>query len=381
MNKFQPLLKAVTICSFLVLTACGGGGGGNNDSANNTNPPDTTTPPDDGGGGSGNGNGGEVPRDRRINAIQYDFDNNGAFEGRAALDYDSEGRIEQIRYEYVFDDGVPDTDFRTFSLGFGQEDTTHDYAYDIQGRLESWIITTDGSRQVNLYTWNDDNLVTNYAIEFYDGAGGLQNTVRFDLTYDAGQLGSWSEEVEPTGSGSMALADATLTYDAATGLSSLVSRTDNLSSVTENIAYAFNANGTIERITTTTPSDPDFENVFQFSYEDETIEGIGEYHIAEKRALTNNPDDAYSWVYIYSDGSPNTELDDGLLENVMIDMNSDGTFEANIKFDYDIGFECLPVYLWQPRAEPNFIAGGHEPFIPATGYVRLDYCDTRGSRL
>lgn len=370
----QHVLTGV-FCSFLLtLSACGGGGGSSSGS-------DSGGDGSGGGSGGGNANGGELTRDRRINAIQYDFDNNGAFEGRAALDYDDEGRIEQIRYEYDFDDGVPDTDFRTFSLEFGAENAIYDYSYDDQGRLTSWIITKDTSRLENLYTWNDDNLVTNYRIEFYDGAGGLQNTARFELTYDNGQLVSWNEEFEPTGSAPVSLADATLTYNPGTGLPSLVSRTENLGNVTENMAYAFNANGTIESITTTTPSDPDFENVFQFTYEDDTLEGIGEYHIAEKRALTDDPADAYSWVYIYSDGSPNTELDDGLLENVMIDMGSDGTFEANIKFDTSIGFECLPVYFWQPRATPNFVAQNHEPFIPATGYVRLDYCDSRGSRL
>ncbi len=368
MNK-QHVLTGVFL---LTISACGGGGGDGSGNGSGGG---------SGGGNGGNADGGEVLRDRRINAVQYDFDNNGAFEGRAALDYDREGRIEQIRYEYVFDDGVPDTDFRTFSLEFGAENATHDYTYDDQGRLTTWIITKDTSVLENLYTWNDDNLVTNYRIEFYDGAGGLQNTVRFDLTYDNGQLVSWSEEFEVTGSGSMALADAMLSYDPDTGLPSLVSRIENLGNITENMGYAFNANGTIESITTTTSSDPDFENSFRFTYEDDTLEGIGEYHIAEKRALTDDPDDAYSWVYNYSDGSANTELDDGLLENIMIDMGSDGTFEANIKYDYDIGFPCLPVYLWQPRATPNFIAQGHDPFIPATGYVRLDYCDSRGSRL
>lgn len=354
MKYYSVLLGSLLYACLLTLTACGGGGS-DNDNANNTNPPD-----DDGNTG-GNG--------QRITVIRYDFDNNGTAEGVANLSYDVDGRIERIEYNYN-DDGTQDTDFETFSLDFGSENASHDYAYDNQGRLITWIITKDTSRLENLYTWNDGNLLTNYEVEFYDSFGGLQNTVRFAMAYDNGQLISWTEEFD-TGSGAMPLADAMLTYDDVTGLPSVISRTDQLSSVTEDMAYNFLADGKINTITTTNPDIVDFEKTVQFFYAEETTEEVQEGYIVNRRVMADDPDNNYQWVYIY---------EDGLLSIQNIDLDSDLTREASITFEWEDG-TCQPTYLWQPRAEPNFKAENNEPFIPATGYVKRDYCDTRGSRV
>lgn len=350
---------ALLYTALLSLTAC-------NDGDGSPDNPDAGNDPTGSGNGNGSGSPGGV---QRIRLMHYDFDNNGTPEGRAEASYDSDGFLMSIDYRYR-DDGMPDTDFRTFSLGFGAEDRTEDYDYDDEGRIISLAQTTSSSRINNIYTWNDENLITDYTIEIYDSSGGLQNTVRFDLTYESGRLARWNEEFELTGSGATPLAEGEITYDAMTGLPSMLSRETSGGS-TEDTALTFNAGGQIDSIITTSPDIPGFESSVQFSYADQGNANADAGDILERRALPDDPADNYSWVFTY---------DGGLLREHLIDMGSDGTHEAVIVSEWEDG-TCRQSFIWGPRAEPDFIAEGNEPYIPGTGYARLDYCDTRDSTL
>jgi hypothetical protein len=321
-------------------------------------------------------NPGTTSSQQRIHFMHYDFDNNGTAEGLAEISYDADGYVTNINYSYT-DDGTPDTDFRgIFALDFGNKDETNVYAYDTEGRVSSIIETTSSDRYESYYTWNDDDLITNVRYEYYDSVGALQNIVRFTLTYTGGQLESWDEEFEPTGSAAMPLAEGTITYDVTTGLPNLLSRTESLGGITEESSLAFTSSGQIQTITTTIPSVPDYESSVGFSYAWAThpfvVSGKNrEGDIFNRQANPDDPADTYNWAYSYTDS---------LLQTQYIDMGSDVVHDATITFEWENGV-CKRNFIWAPRAEPNFIATGNEPYVPGTGYSRLDYCDTRGSKL
>jgi hypothetical protein len=76
----------------------------------------------------------------------------------------------------------------------------------------------------------------------------------------------------------------------------------------------------------------------------------------------------------------NMSADTPLLETQYIDIDSSTqvVFDAKITFEWEEG-NCQRRFVWAPRAEPNFIATGNEPYVPGTGYARIAYCETRGS--
>lgn len=344
--------------TIFVLSACGGSGGSSSSTTSTT----LGTPSDTASGSAGSGNG------QRLSAVNYDFDNNGTAEGRAVMSYDANGFITLIDYTYT-DDGTTDTDFRTFSLDFGQENKTWEFGYDVDGYLETWIITTATSSTVSNYTWNADNLITNLTIEFYDGAGALQNTVRFDLNYTGTQLDSWDEEFELPGSSPMFLAQGQITYNMMTNLPSQLSRTD-MGGTTEVSDLSFLSGGQISQIITTITGLPTYQAEVSFAYANATnVQGTTEGNIFNRQDNPDDPADTYNWAYSYNGA---------LLDEFYVDMASDTTLDAAISYEWESG-ECERHFFWQPRTEPNFIADGNAPYIPGTGYAILDYCDTLGS--
>ncbi len=341
----------------LVLSACGGSGSGPSSSSTTLG-----SPGDAASGSAGSGNG------QRLAAMNYDFDNNGTAEGRAVFTYDTNGFVTSIDYTYS-DDGTTDTDFLTFSLDFGQENKTWAFGYDVDGYLQTWVITTSTSRTVSSYTWNADNLVTNLTIEFFDGAGTLQNAVRFDLTYTGTQLDSWEEELEIPGSTPMSLAQGQITYDMMTNLPAQLSRTD-MGGTTEVSALTFLGGGQISHIISTITGVPTYQAEVGFAYALPTnVQNTTEGNIFNRQDSPNDPADTYNWAYSYNGA---------LLDEFYVDMGSDVTLDAAISYEWESG-ECERHFIWQPRAEPNFIAAGHSPYIPGTGYIILDFCDTLGS--
>lgn len=352
-GRLYPGNPAVLLTVFLTLSACGGGGGSG--SSPSGTDPDTgdNTPDEPGPPGTG----------QRVRVVHYDFDHNGTAEGRAELSYDSAGRIERIDYRYS-DDGTPDTDFLSFSLDFGAENNTHEYAYDEEGYISSIVMTSPSSRIVNLYTWNDQGLITDYSIEFYAPAGGLQNIVRYELIYDNGQLTGWNETFEPTGMPQSDLAEGVIAYDPVTALPMMISRTGRPGGMREDTDLVFSDGGQVSSLTTTTPSIPAYESNISFVY---STQG----RITERNVLPDDPAQTYSWLFTYN-GS--------LMQQQLIDMGSNGSYEAALSYEWEEGL-CAQIMIWAPRAEPNFIATGNEPFIPGTGYARLDYCESTGSTL
>lgn len=337
-----------------ILSACGGGSGSDDD--------------DDiidgtGAGIASPGNG------QRISAMNYDFDNNGTPEGLAEMTYDASGFITLIQYTYT-DDGTNDTNFNTFSLNFGAEDKTIEYGYDSGGTLISITETTSTERIVSNYTWDIDGLISNSTIQFFNSADVLQNTVRFDLTYQLSNLISWNEEFELTGLPVVELGEGAITYDNNTGLPSMISRTELLGGITEDMALTFLPDGQISSIITTSPDIPNFENTVQFAYAlAVNVQGAPEGNLFNRQVFPDDLADTYNWGYSYNGN---------LLDQQIIDMGSDIVYDAIISFEWENG-ACQRNFIWAPRAEPNFVAAGKEPFIPASGYVLLDYCDTRGS--
>jgi hypothetical protein len=351
----SSILIALTI---FLLSACGGSGSSSSTTTSTT----LGTPGDTASGSAGSGNG------QRITAANYDFDNNGTAEGRAVFSYDANGFITMIEYTYS-DDGTTDTDFRTFSLNFGQENKTWEFGYDIDGYLETWIITTPSSKTVLTNSWNADNLISNVTSEFFNGTGALQTTVRFDLNYTATQLDSWDEEFEQPGSSPMFLAQGQITYNMMTNLPSQLSRTD-LGGTTEVSALTFLGGGQISQIITTIPSLPTYQADVGFSYAAATnVQNTTEGNIFNRQDDPNDPADTYNWAYSYNGA---------LLDELYVDMGSDTTLDAAVSHEWENG-ECERHFFWQPRTEPNFIAPGHAPYIPGTGYAILDFCDTFGT--
>lgn len=375
MTRLQNNLVIILALITVSLSACGGG--------SNTPDPDPDQCEEPVGGIN------PAVSQPRISAMNYDFDNNGTAEGRAEITYDDDGFVTSINYTYT-DDGTIDTDFRgIFSLDFGDENKTKNYEYDCRGRITSIVEMTATARYDSYYTWNNDDQVTNLRYEYYDAMGALTNTVRFDLTYNAGELTDWSEEFEVPGSAPVALAEGDITYDATTNLPELLSRTQSLGGlVTEDSSLTFLSSGQIQTITTTRSDDAAYESGVRFSYAWAGHPGIAAGTVREgdrfsRIAEPNDPADNYTWGYSYSNSrtiDSNMTADTPLLATQYIDMDptTQVVFDAAITFEWEEG-NCRRNFIWAPRAEPNFIASSNEPYVPGTGYARIDYCATRGS--
>ncbi len=350
-NLFNLALIALT------LAACGGSGGGSTTTSTTLG-----TPSDNASGSAGSGNG------QRLAAENYDFDNNGTAEGRAVFSYDENGFITMIEYTYN-DDGTTDTDFPTFSLKFSQEESTWEFGYDADGYLTTWIITAPSLRMVSIYTWNTDNLISNVTTEHYDGAGALQNTIRMSLSYTATQLDSWDTEFELTGSSPMFAEQGQITYNTTTNLPSQLTRTD-MSGTTSVSTLLFLGGGQISQIITTIPSLPSYQADVGFAYALATnVQNTTEGNIFYRQANPDDPADTYKRAYSYNGA---------LLDELYVDLGSDTIIDAAVSHEWESG-ECQRHFFWQPGTEPNFVATGHAPYIPGTGYAILDFCDTLGT--
>jgi len=110
----------------------------------------------------------------------------------------------------------------------------------------------------------------------------------------------------------------------------------------------------------------------------------------ESSEADSNLDDTRENVYTYTDAGKiesrtevfrgNTQNQtlynydtDNRLENIIYDT-SPFTPDTTINIEWESA-SCQPTMMWATGAEASFIASGNEPYIPATGYFQLNFCN------
>jgi len=267
----------------------------------------------------------------------YDFDNNGVAEGVTEYSYDSAGRLVSERYAYA-DDGVPDTDFATFSLGVpsgaAASNQVTTYTYDGDGNLASMEIVNDAETITGVYAHGADG---RYLTADYD-------TFAHEVTYDSDRV----DHVDTMVGGS---AVQGFDYSYLAGQVSRVTWTQPGSAAETYDDFEWYADGWIKSITTTTNTSSVI-TYRTFTYDSGK---------PTKRLNTRSDGtDTYSWTNDYGSSGYVTR----------IDLEDDGSVEATVTVEFETG-ECVDVWFWGNLAEPNFAGPGTAPFIAGSGYAKL----------
>jgi len=296
--------------------------------------------------------GGGTASNRRLSRVLYDLDNNGTVDGVTEFSYDNDGRVIQETYTYTAD-GTADTDFKSFSIGAPAYNQTVTYTYNGAGLLTTLSTTDPSGRTDMVYDYGADTLVDQLTLEIYNTSGALTEQDNFNLTYNAGQLTAWDFRL---GDNTMIQSDA-LTYNASSQVQSDV-LTQAMGGSQALSEYTYNTAGMIASIHKTKPSSTSYFINVDFEYD--------AFGLLSARVATGNKfDDKYRWDYTYGD---NDEL-----QTKAIDLGSNGTPEATVTAEWEDG-ACRTVFLWAPRAEPNFVANAALPYAPASGYAVIPVC-------
>ncbi len=351
-KEFSRLLLASFTC-LLVLSACGGGGTGSpaDDSATN----ESNTDNSDGDNTSGDADNGATHM--RVARVRYDFDNNGVFEGTREYEYDTNGRIVQERYTYV-DDGTPDISLAgtlSNSVGLDPLDETVTYAYDADGRLQTWTGRTSETRQTLTYTFDNDDLITRVDASVEDGSGAVTSRYHHTLTYSGQRLVGHTMTVDGQVS---PMQEYEIGYDAS-GYVVSNRQTNTDTGLVSLYAYTYLSNGRPDTITDTVSSLPSYLMTFEFGYD--ASDRPAYLHFLSQGISTNR----FSIEEQY----------DGNGRHIArhIDEQLDGTMDATAQIEWEDG-PCSQVLTWYPRAVVTDHADPASPYLPGTGYVILPHC-------
>jgi len=306
---------------------------------------------------------------QRIAARHYDFESNGFVAVTERFTYDNDGRVTEI--DFMPADGASGFpgDVLPFSFGGNQENRTT-FAYNANGQIESFEVETfdrdpdrvPDRRSVFTFTWdNATYVITEARAEFYDiGDGGaLQSSLLSEITYSTQQVTGWNEIVTNI-----------IPID---GLPDLVTQ--------DVIALAYGANNLPQ--TRTETKQYGGTNTITYTWDD------GGFALESSEA-DSNLDDTRENVYTYTDAGKiesrtevfrgNTQNQtlynydtDNRLENIIYDT-SPFTPDTTINIEWESA-SCQPTMMWATGAEASFIASGNEPYIPATGYFQLNFCN------
>ncbi|MET0028441.1 MAG: hypothetical protein ABW101_12455 [Candidatus Thiodiazotropha sp.] len=347
-GRFAMLLLLLSM-----LTACGGGGGGDGsgdsaDDGGTDNTGDDTTPQDPGTGTTG----------YRVSRVRYDFDNNGVFEGIREFAYASDGRIMQERYTYS-DDGAEDVYLAgtlSNSIGLDPVDETIEYSYDSEGRLQTWVGYNSDFRQINTYTYNNDNLITRIDVSVEDGSGAVTSQYSHTLNYTGQRLTThvMTEEGETT-----PILEYAISYDGA-GYVLTNDQTTTQTDLVSSYAYTYLTNGRPDTVTETVSLLPDYRMSFEFGY---TANNQPAY--LNFITLGAGNDNRYSFEEQYDSNGRHVAR--------QVDDLIDGSIDAVAEIEWEEGV-CVAVLDWHPRTLVSDTVDTASPYIPGTGYVWLRHC-------
>ncbi|MET0050956.1 MAG: hypothetical protein ABW095_07720 [Candidatus Thiodiazotropha sp.] len=342
----------------LLMPACGGGGGGGGggDEQGSTDSEDPVV--DDGDGTSDEtGSGGTGSR---VSRVRFDFDNNGVFEGVREYEYASDGKIIQERYTYT-DDGTADVELGNAltlsnSIDVDSVDETVSYAYDSEGRLQTWVGYNNETRQTCRYTYNADDLITRIDVTIEDGSGAITSQYQHALSYSGQRLVEHTMTMDGETSPTLEFA---IVYDAA-GYVIENNMTTTQSGLVSRYAYTYLANDRTDTITDTVPTLSAYRMAFEFGY-----------NVDDQPAYLNfitegtGNDSRYSFVEQYDA--------DGRHVTRQVDDRIDGTIDAVVEIEWE-EMACVPVLDWHPRTLVPDPVDSTSPYKPGTGYVWLRHC-------
>ena len=313
------------------LTACGGGHGiGNQDAS--------------GGGNAGGGN--VTPQSSmRIARMQFDFDNNGIFEGNAVFSYYGNGRVRGQRYSYT-DDGVVDTDIQFFQLN-SVSGYTVAYSYNDAGLLDITTFDQNDAQISKAYIYDTNGMLTRIDVLLRDASDALVNSWYWSYTLTGSRLDGYSLFLT---SSPTPIHIYTLSYNSAGQVES-----DHL---TENATnrnfqtYTWRTDGKIERIYLVDGGGT--LNLTEYTYDDAG-------RLFSTQGTSAYPRPPYRWNLDYDNNE------------IHIDMGDDGSVEAVIRIEWE-NAPCQRVFMWNTRGEPNFVADTTVPYQPGTGYSVIPLC-------
>jgi len=285
--------------------------------------------------------------------MRYDFDNNGTFEGIRTVTYDSIGRVVGSAYTYT-DDGTPDTDFRSFTIGASNLNSTSVYTYDSSGLLSGLILDDANTRVENVVNYGSDGLVATGQTIIFDkilSAEAVFNSVATNAEGIPQSIQRFQ--------GSSPRDVIAFEYDTAGRVA--LKRVSNASSTgpTETV-YVWSSDGRLVEEITTVVGLPVFEIRVNYDYD-----SMGRLQSRLSTTLSNSMSISgkYRWRYSYDATSARME----------VDLNDDGTVEAVVLTEFETAL-CKDVIFWIPGAEPNFTPGSFPPFVPGTGYALASIC-------
>ncbi|MES9943038.1 MAG: hypothetical protein ABW104_18260 [Candidatus Thiodiazotropha sp. 6PLUC2] len=343
--------SAMIILPLTILPACGGGGGGGDETPTDDNSSDNT----DDGSTTDDTDSGQT--NIRVSRIRYDFDNNGVFEGTREYTYDTDGRIIEERYSYI-DDGTEDTELAgtlSNSIALDPIDETITYTYDADGRLQTWVGVTSESRDTSIYTFNDDNLITQVDVTMEDETGAVTSQYSHTLSYSEQRLirhtMTLDNEVTP-------MQEYEIGYDDS-GYVITNQQTMTSSNQVSHQTYTYLTNGRPNTIVDTSPSLPDYRRTYEFGY---TANNQPAYMNNIAEGIFS---DRYGWLFQYDDN--------GQKITTQIDEAIDGTIDAVAEIEWEEGV-CTSVLSWYPRTIVTDTVDLSSPYKPGTGYVWLPHC-------
>lgn len=292
---------------------------------------------------------------QRLLRLRYDLDNNGVIDAVRTFDYDADGRVIDEQYVYT-DDGSADTDFDTFSIDAPPHDQHVTYAYTATGLLERWTIADEpGEREENVYQYGSDALVDRYAVDLFDAQGALAGNIAFTLDQSGTQLIGWESIAS---NGATPIQRDELRYDSAGRVGSDL-LTTTLTGAQRLTTYTYTASGRIDTIRQSDPA-PNSPTLIEANYVYDTLDRLTRVSFTGPTA-----GERYTWTYEVNSN--------GLRTQWRIDMGSNQTVEAVIHSEWEAA-PCRHVFLWAPRAHPNFVADESVPYAPGSGYAVQPVC-------
>ncbi|MDD2738429.1 MAG: hypothetical protein PHR94_05815 [Methylomonas lenta] len=283
---------------------------------------------------------------QRITKVNYDFDNNGIFEGVSEYEYDAEGRIKFQNYTYV-DDGQQDADYESFSLEEGRQNSTTSYDYNHQGQLERlYRKTPSDSLEVLFQYENNTGLLNNHQVTIFDSSGVKIISFQTKFNYNDFRLENWEQFNSADNS---AFRSSIFTYND----SNLPIKAQD--SILGNIEYSWNIDKEIVSIINTGKIDFVYDDLKRLSEMKNSI-----------TPLSSSTFTDYLFKFSYNN--------QGLLQERTIDLDSNGSQETKVVYEWESN-NCIPTYFWLHGTLPNFPYDIEvNNLIPGTGWALIPSC-------
>nr|WP_168710990.1 hypothetical protein [Ningiella ruwaisensis] len=296
-----------------------------------------------------------APTSSRLKNIEYDFDNNGVFEGLLTLEYDDSGRIAGAIYTYT-DDGTEDAKFESFSLASftpGDESTEHEEFYEVddENRVTEYRIVSEGGNPVSVFAASYsadfilDSADTSFSNTGISPAIVLNLSTSFD--YTSGRLDGWEQTDNADGT---VFDSLSFTYLADGRLGSMLNGDGDITEL------SWTGENRIAKQETTS-DDGEFLGMVEYRYE----EGLLVQEAHEIIPLPGRTFTRYDFIYTYDD------TDRIAQQNV--DLGADGSIEAVVLFEMEEA-PCVQMVFWINNLIDPFLAFDAEKslLMPASGW-------------